>query len=69
MNTVTLSEARAYGAERAGQFLILWRSDDKQAYLWLGLGDTVEEALLDAEREARESGIVGGEVVPHVVVE
>jgi len=52
-----LSEVRKHGAKRAGQWACAWVSADRQGSLWMGIGDTEQKALADAEREISEQGL------------
>jgi hypothetical protein len=53
-----LREVRKHGAKRAGQWACAWVSADRQGSLWMGIGDTEQEALADAEREIKDQGLV-----------
>jgi hypothetical protein len=46
-----LSEVKKHGATRAGQWAAAWVRADRQDRLWMGIGDTEQEALADAKRE------------------
>jgi hypothetical protein len=53
-----LSEVRKHGATHAGQWAAAWVSADRQGSLWMGIGDTEQEALADAKREIEDQGMV-----------
>ncbi len=68
----SLSEVRKHGAKRAGQWAAAWVSADGQGNLWMGIGDTEDEALADAEREISEQGLArqeGDSLEAELVVE